>query len=86
MTSEEKQYYRMSAAVGYWSELGGLELKDIQSGIEDYAIVVSGAWSKEKTVHRVKIVYGDRPYIRLFGTRHYIDECIKCDYPEIFEA
>lgn len=30
--------------IAYWSGLDGLEIKDIEYGINDYALCVSGAW------------------------------------------
>ena len=62
---------------GYWSALGGVEVKDFQFGTEDYCICVSGAWCSQKSVHRVKIHHGDRTYIKLNGVRLHLDECIR---------
>ena len=53
----------------------GIELKDIEYGINDYAIIVI----QEKSVHRVKIYYGEREYIRICGRRLYFDECLRAD-------
>lgn len=77
MKKTEKQYYLTLPAVGYWSEYGGIEVKEIQYGIEDYVIVVSNAWSGKRTVHRVVIHYGENPYMILHGRRHYFSECLR---------
>ena len=53
----------------------GIELKDIEYGINDYAIIVI----QEKSVHRVKIYYGLKPYIRIRGRRLYFDEGLGAD-------
>ncbi|MGF6375066.1 hypothetical protein M2140_000100 [Clostridiales Family XIII bacterium PM5-7] len=66
-------------SVAYYSGFSGLEIKSIEYGIEDYLICVSGAWtspSKQKT-HRLKIHYGDRPYVMLHGYKVPLDECIR---------
>jgi len=62
---------------GYWSSLGGVEVKKIEYGIEDYCYCISGAWCSEKSYHRVKIHYGDRDYIVLHDYKLYFDECIR---------
>ena len=77
MTRAEKQEYLNKNSVGYWSALDGAELKGIEYGINDYAIVVIGAWCGKKSVHMVKIYYGKRDYINIHGCRLYFDECIR---------
>ena len=73
MTNQKKQNYLNKNTIGYWCDLMGIELKDIEYGINDYAIIVI----QEKSVHRVKIYYGKRPYIRIYGYRFYFDECLR---------
>ena len=73
MTKSEKQNYLNKKTIGYWCDWTGIELKDIEYGINDYAIVVI----QEKSVHRVKIYYGKRPYIRICGRRLYFNECLR---------
>lgn len=69
--------------IAYWSGLDGLEIKDIEYGINDYVLCVSGAWYGGKSnerAHRVKIRYnknGD-PYIVIHGYRILLSECIAC--------
>lgn len=65
--------------IAYASMLNGVEIKDIEHGIEDYVICISNAWYDRKDMksHRVKIYYGDRPYFIIRGTRVYLDECLR---------
>lgn len=81
MTKKEKAAAMKARALGYWSALGGVEWKFTDHAIEDYMTVVVNAWGGKKEAHRVKINYdrnGDRPYIRVCGTRLYLDEGIRC--------
>lgn len=65
--------------VGYWSELGGVELKHIEYGINDYAYVVDNAWYGIPSYHIVKINYSNKgSYIRLYDYRLYFDDCVRC--------
>ena len=76
MTKSEKQNYLNKKTIGYWCDWWGIELKDIEYGINDYAIIVI----QEKSVHRVKINYGSkRDYIRIYGRRLYFNECLRAD-------
>ena len=75
MTKSEKQNYLNKNTIGYWCDWRGIELKDIEYGINDYAIIVI----QEKSVHRVKIYYGIREHIRIRGRRLYFDECLRVD-------
>ena len=73
MTKSEKQNYLNKNTIGYWCDWMGIELKDIEYGINDYAIIAI----QERSVHRVKIYYGKRHYIRIYGRRLYFDECLR---------
>lgn len=75
MTKSEKQNYLSKNTIGYWCDWWGIELKGIEYGINDYAIIVI----QEKSVHRVKIYYGKRPYIIIHGYRFYFDECFRAN-------
>ncbi len=77
MTKAEKQHYLDMRTVGYWSGFDGLEVKELQYGIEGYAIVVSGSFTGTKNVHRLRVYYDDRPYIKLFDRKWFFDECIR---------
>ena len=76
MTKSEKQNYLNKKTIGgwaVWGVWGGVEVKDIEYGINDYAIIVVN----ETSVHRVKIYYGKRPNIRIYGRRLYFDKCLR---------
>ena len=77
MTKSEKQNYLNKKTVGYWCDWGGVEVKGIEYGINDYAIIYL---SLKRSVHRVKIYYGyKRDYIRIRGRRLYFDDCLRAD-------
>lgn len=64
--------------IGYWSCFGGVEIKDIEFGINDYCLCVSGAWCGKKTLHKVMIYYNtSTPYIKLYGIRLKFNECLR---------
>ena len=73
MTKSEKKNYLNKNTIGYWCDWRGVEVKGIEYGINDYAIIVI----QEKSVHRVKIYYGKRPYIRINNYRFYFDDCLR---------
>ena len=77
MTKLEKQNYLNKKTVGYWCDWGGVEVKGIEYGINDYAIVYIRL---KRSVHRVKINYGTKDdYIRIRGRRLYFSECLRVD-------
>jgi len=79
MTKNKKNEYMNKKSVAYYSGLNGLELKEIEHGINDYMILVSGAWSGTKSVHRVKIQFyknGDS-FINLQGYKINLNEFIR---------
>ena len=80
MKQNMKNYYiKQMKTVGYWSAVGGLEVKEIKYGIDDTLVVVEGAWNGKPEVHelRVNSTRGGRSYITLRGVRYYLDECIR---------
>ena len=65
-------------SIAYYSGLDGIEIKDIEYGIEDYVLCVSGAWSSKKQTHRVKIYYYPEPaHFYIHGYKIPLDECIR---------
>ena len=76
MTKKEICLSNLSFA--YYSGFGGLEVKFIEDGINDYLYCVSGAWSAEKHYHKLKI-HGsyDGAYIRLHGYRCFLHDFIR---------
>ena len=79
MTNAEKKAIIDKEYFAYYSGFGGVELKDIEYGIDDSITFVAGAWCSHKSVHRSKVYYspGGRDYIRYRGYRIYLDECIR---------
>ena len=78
MTKKEKCLNNKTIACYYG--LGGVEVKHIEYGIEDYIYCVSGAWGSttNKRYHKLKIYYTEKGgYIRLYGYRIPLDECIR---------
>lgn len=63
--------------IAYISALNGVEIKKIEYGINDYVYCISGSWGSHKTVHKVKIRYGNRPSIRIHNYTLYLDEAIR---------
>jgi hypothetical protein len=77
MTKNEAREIIAAPVVGYWSALGGIEVKKIVNGFEDYAEIVECAWTRNKRAHIVRIHYEtERPFIKLYGSRYYFDECL----------
>lgn len=65
-------------AFAYYSGFGGLEIYDIEYGIEDFVYCVSGAWTSEKRFHKLKVYYNDDDsYINLNGYKIPLNECIR---------
>lgn len=75
----KKEVCKENESFAYYSGFGGLELKHIEYGIDDYIYCVSGAWTSKKTYHKLKIHYGSNgnSFIKLHGYRVPLDECIR---------
>lgn len=71
--------YNSLPTIAYWSTLGGVEVKDVEFGDENYIEVVAGTFACQRTAHRLKVYYSvtKGPYVKLFGTRLYTRECIR---------
>ena len=67
-----KNYLDMPT-VGYWSDFGGVEVKEIVYDVEDYMKVTTSMSS-----HRLKIYYSNNgdAYIRLNGRRLKLSDCM----------
>ena len=67
--------YKDMPSVGYWPDLGGVEVKEIENS---HVLVVAGAMSSAPTSHRLKI-YGKNDYENLYiilnGRRLKLSEC-----------
>lgn len=73
----KKEICSQLPSVAYYSGFGGLEIKKIEYGIDDYIYCVSGAWTGKKSYHKLKVYYDDVPYIKLHGYKVLLNECIK---------
>ena len=74
----KKEICLNNESFAYYSGLGGLELKKIEYGIEDYVYCVSGAWTSKKAFHRLKVYYNDNGgYIKLHGYKIHFSECVR---------
>lgn len=64
-------------SVAYYSGCGGIEIKSILYGIDDYVLCVSGCWNGKQKPHKLKIYYsGEYAYIKLHGYRIMLKDCI----------
>jgi len=78
MKTTKKQVCSNNKAFAYYSGLGGLEIHYIDYGIDDYVYCVSGAWSGNKSYHKLKVYYSnDCAYIKLNGYKIPLNECIR---------
>ena len=50
-----------------------MDIIDIEYGINDY---IKWKWADERKIHRSRVYYtgSGRPYFKLKGSRHYLDE------------
>jgi len=80
MTSREKKAYIEMKPAAYYSGFGGIEIKSIEYGIEDYIVFVAGAWCSDKTVHKEIVEYDENGNSFFKYKRNHIplDECIRC--------
>lgn len=75
----KKQICESNESFAYYSGFGGLELKHIEYGIDDYIFCVSGAWTSKKSYHKLK-VYTDNngeSYMKLHGYKIPLSDCIR---------
>lgn len=66
---------------GYWSAIGGVEVKEIKDeDCEQYVYCISNAWGGEKQAHRVKVQYSRKdsePFVVVHGYRLYMRDCMR---------
>lgn len=81
MTKNEKNYYMSKDTLAYYSGWDGIEIKEIEYGIEDYIIFLSNAWHNRQNakIHKAKVYYTDNPYFLHDGKRIPLNECIRCN-------
>ena len=76
--SHTKDYCLSHPSIAYASVLGGVEIKGIMYGFDDYVYAVSGTWCSQMSYHCVRLHYtaSDRAFFQIHGCRIYLDECI----------
>lgn len=79
MTNKEiLEKFRNGDITGYWSEYYGVEVVEIEQGIEDKCLCVSNTQSDNPKVHKLKIHYkNDESYIVLHGRRLSFSDCLR---------
>ena len=79
----KREYCENRESVAYYSGLGGVEIKCIEYGIDDYVYCVSGCFggTAVRRFHRCKIYYPanvkDSAFFRVHGYKIPLNECIK---------
>lgn len=73
----KKEICQNNATIAYYSGFGGLEVKHIEYGIDDYLYIVAGAWNGKRTYHKLKIHYSKCDYILFNGCRCRLNEFIR---------
>lgn len=79
MTRAEKEEAMKKLTIGIWTDLGGIEVKDIQYGIDDYLVCVTGATTSKPKVQRLKVysTATGRAYVITYNRKLYLDECLR---------
>ena len=63
--------------IAHYSGFGGLEVKHIEFGIDDYLYIVAGTWNKKSTYHKLKVNYGKCDYILFRNRRCRLNDLIR---------
>lgn len=78
MKRQEKQETLKAPAIGYYSGLGGLAIKRIEYGVDDFAVFTAGEFTGRKTAHKARIDYsGKAPFFKFAGVRVRFDEIMR---------
>lgn len=78
MKRQEKQETLKAPAIGYYSGLGGLAIKRIEYGADDFAVFTAGEFTGRKTAHKARIDYsGKAPFFKFSGVRVRFDEIMR---------
>ena len=81
--AEKQRIINLPTTATCWEDYpGGVEIKEIEYGIEDYCLCVTQTMTDSPRAHRVKIKYTDsnddcRPYISIDGFRIYMEDCLR---------
>lgn len=64
--------------IGYWAGYDGIEVVDIEYGINDKCLCVTNVSTNNPKAHKVKIHYiGEDPHIVLYGKRYNFSNCLR---------
>lgn len=80
MTKEEKAICTDLPTIGYWSALGGVEVKQIDHTVDGiFVYCESGAWVGQFRPHKLKVRTdrNGREYVRICSYKLYLDECLR---------
>ena len=81
MKKAEKKAILDAACVAYYSGFGGIEIKEIQYGFDDFVLFVAGAWSSQKSAHKSKIYYdSENVFFRYRNNRIKLSDCIRAGF------
>jgi len=73
-----KKQYETSPTVACFYGFGGIEIKAILYGIDDYVVFAAGTMCQKSTFHKAKIYYSERgDYFKFKGSKIYLNECLK---------
>ena len=74
-----KEMVMAKETVGYISAYGGIEIKEIVYGIDDYVVFIAGAWGPNTSTHKRKIYYNSNgAYFIFAGQRFNFNEIVRC--------
>ena len=77
----KRESCKTNETIAFYYGLGGVEIKGIEYGIDDYVYCISGTMCKESlhSYHKCKIYYPGNatPYFRISGYKIPLDECIR---------
>ena len=74
----KREYCKTNESIAFYYGCGGVEIKGIEYGIDDYVYCVSGS----NRYHRCKIYYpvSGSPFFRINGYKIPFDECIRTEF------
>lgn len=78
--AEKQRVIELPTVATCWEDYpGGVEIKEIEYGIDDYCLCVTQTMTNNPRAHRVKINYSAdyRPYISIDGFHIYMDDCLR---------
>ncbi len=78
MKETKREICERHEPIAYYSGLGGLEVRHIECGINDYLYLIAGTWNGSPSYHRLKIYYEEeQTYIKLHGCKCPLSEFIR---------